>query len=595
MATENSASVSTQTDDDLNQADLAATEGFCAQASASSSSATCDEKPQSSKPCDLYDFELVETKGARTKAYRLQDFSFVEDTPDRSKQRSVAFSQDDQRQKTLEVLGDREGSKHEPTTIDIKATPLAACDDSFHPKLVIRQPNGVQDVFRGSAATEKISVPVYRATYGVDQAGGPAGAYLLEKYWPLSVPVQSYYFDVETCGVRDEDTPIDACHYQVDVYPSEQYTFKLKVPPFKKKVYERSKTRSVGKDGGVERKISETETRRDGATDGWSVSSKVGRDPNDRTVSMSRTLTHKDGSVHSYEETTGQKGGDLYHAESKTTKAGDKVTKETDATDQEGGPAITESSEPPVDKVTFELNINGIASDSTVAINQILNTLKYIDYSFKQVLNLIKRAPQLGFKFTTDVSFFSGEVAFTWGYKEHTDHQVFFAWGAAIDVQLWAGSVTVSFGVSGSVVEGVIEGSIGGTIGAYGKVQRDAPTQPLMPSEGAIGVTGSVKFKAEGRAVAGVSYWKFEYAAGVEAAFTAKVGLKVDRKLGLHIETTGGFAKTILYLREIEGTGDEEKTPYTLFNEAKLWDTTFPKGTEADPADDPKFKDMVKA
>jgi hypothetical protein len=539
------------------------------------------------QPCDIADADVAEVAGSKGKSYLYSEGAWHEEKPLYEKQRKVSINGQVSGAPVgdrLEVIADEPGGTS-PTKIQVILALVATHDSSSHPMVSV---NGSDtSIFWAGTKAEESEFYVYRKRYGADVPGGAMGKFLLDKYWPLNVEPNTYNVNINACGIRDEGPAIGSHTFQVVAYPCDQYTLRLKVPPFKETTHELAGTLSLSKDGAMlVKSTSQTDYEKtlDGRQRSRTTESSRALDPLQlSTESKSTSKTDSQGYTYTESETTGiQQGDPNYYELTHSLQHGDRKLVEHISSLEEPKP-VTLFSEPPVmGMVEFEFRRNGTVDDTAIEISKILNALKYYEHTFKKIMNFIRDlTPQVGWKFTLDVSFFSGELALGWGYREHTDHQVFFAWSADVNLTVVSANVALSFGVSLSeFLVAELKGTISGSVEINRAIKRDAPGQSLLPTGASEGVKGEITGDLNGHAAAGIGWLRIERKAGINCGFVVEASVAIEQERGLYIAAKIEF-KPLQFYTIIKNIDEPDEAKYYKLTDKKtIFDGSFPEAKE---------------
>lgn len=560
----------------LSTADSLAKQSFNQNKSVDSTNQECSQIVNRDIPCDIRDAVIAEIPGGHAKSFKRSNDTWVEDTPVFGKQRKISIAGHSGAQITdqLHVLSDKPGGIS-PTQIEVIVAGFAYHSNAEHPLITIVGAGRTQQ-WKGK---EEVKHTVYRKP----SSDNAAKAYLLDKFWPLNVDANVYNINIETCGVREEGSVVGSHSFEVHVYPSDQYTLTLKIPPFKKTTHESTGEASVYKDGawGVVSTSKSTTERVGGHTTGRSEETAKAYDATAlATKTTTTTNTDSKGYTSVEQETTGVKNKDTnYYEITHSLQHGDKKLVETISSDEPAKPVKLFREPSTVSRVELELKRNGTVDDTTAEITKIIETLKYYEHTFKEIMNFIKNfAPQVGWKLTLDISFFSGELALGWGYREHTDNTVFFGWSASVDVKLVEASVELSFGFQATeALIAKVTGTISGSITLKRQVERNSPDQSLMPDKESTSAKGEVTGDLNGDASIGIGWLKVERKAGINCGFEVEGALCIDRNRGVYIEGKIGF-KPLQFYTLVKDIDKPERLKYFKLTDPKpIWEGSFPE------------------
>ncbi len=366
---------------------------------------------------------------------------------------------------------------------------------------------------------------------------------LFARFFTLHLDPARYRISVDSCGVRNSGTPVRSGHVDVLVYPYDQYTLTLTVPPIGRRSYSRS--RSTTRSGTTDT------TARTGAG-GVSTSESVERG-RDGSVTTDRSLT-----------------------------AGSRTYRETERTDDLGGgaslhtstPLMVEASDP--ERPSLEIKKNGAAEDVSANITAILRTLSSVERAVTAIRELLRNyVPQVGFRFEVSISFMQGSMAMSWGWKEHTNHQVYFAWVASITLWLFKIGMTLSFGISAGPATIRVLGEIndaGVQVTTTWDIRR--PGRPVLPPTATA--TGTLPLEVRGEAVLDLYVTRVSASAGIRSGFTVQGGTRLSSSLNVELFATINWTGLDAFVQtQAPGQGVEEDI-YHLIAANEIWSGAVP-------------------
>jgi hypothetical protein len=163
-----------------------------------------------------------------------------------------------------------------------------------------------------------------------------------------------------------------------------------------------------------------------------------------------------------------------------------------------------------------------------------------------------------------------------WGWKEHTDHRVFFAWSAEFALSLVECTAVISFGIQFGPALAKLEGKIEGAKAELKtKFDINTPDDPVRPD---VKTAISIPVVLQGRAAFDLLSLRFERAAGARTGFTGEGGarLSAQRKFQFYAEIK--WAGVDLFVLKRSPSRGEEQDVYHVWGEQPLYSGTFPKG-----------------
>jgi hypothetical protein len=435
--------------------------------------------------------------------------------------------------RTLEVIGGRSDQAATQIALNVAGGPGYQCGGK-HP-IVTVSGGGVAKQYAGIGAANAARFPVFRAPASVDSVQNETLRQILQRWWPFAFEPQIYDVDVDVCGIRPGGASgVGRQSLAVHVFPADTYALALKIPAYRQTKVSSSGSRNLKGDAKDDYSTSTTERGPGGEQrSGYAESFKSGNKSTEAAKSI--TYTNQQGEHITHTDGMRVQDGKIIDTSKLAGEQGDQTTTYSD--DPEDKP-IKLDQQPPSD-VELEIKHNGVRSESTAAITEVINTVKYWEHTFKEVWNFLRDwVPQVGWKFDLDISVFSGELAFEWGYKEYSDHRVYGAWSGSVGVDVLAVSVDVSFGVQMSkAAVAKLSGKASGKLRVDHKLSRTSPDSPWGPNEGSRGKSVEIDLDFGGVvAVGGPTWFRFERKAGFRSGFDAKAEFKIDRFKGFSIE-----------------------------------------------------------
>lgn len=431
------------------------------------------------------------------------------------------------------VIGSVTGMKSNRARKKVKVTSSMAegpCESATHPQIAV---SGGQNLleYKGPGKCASISFDVFRnegLTFS-EKVG-----FSLASVWPCRISPRVYPIVAETCGNRSSGKRVRGGTVNVEVFPCEQYAFSLKLPAFKKGGYKVESTRKY--DSEKKRYVTETSTESSSQSgygsnkQGTTTKSTETLDKEGRALENARSKTTGEKTITS--KTTYQADGGIENE--RTAKIGDT---DSELTEGKYGSKqwIVKGKSAPSDQIVFELSRAGSTESLGGDIVKLLNWLRYTHSELESLKDTIKNfMPQVGASFDFSFSFLEGSFGAAWGYKEHTDHRVFFAWEAEIAMKLMSATVSASFGFQmSSLLTAKLQLDITGEVTANIKRARSKPEQAMSGDGGTAGVKGSIDGKISGVAQAGIGWCR------VSREIGAKSGYEVGAEL---IVTEGELA-----------------------------------------------------
>ena len=413
--------------------------------------------------------------------------------------------------------------------------------------------------------------------------------FFLEKYWPFCWDKNPFTASVEVCGARNKGSvngSSSGSKLNVVVYPSDAFTMKLSIPPWRKTHSERAGAVTYQKDAGVVATTTTGKTQEDYRIgNGSSVSGTESgterslSNPSQLNLTSSKTITTDNTKLReSIETKEGVKGGKVLISEEIKLQERDVVLTFEEDTDEGKKPIVL--SKEPTTGIDFEITRNGQALETAVKVRELLNTVKYLEYNIKQVFNSIKDfVPQVGWKMGLDISLFSGTLEGSWSYKEHTDHRVFMYYAIEAKLKIVEVGLDLSFGISvmGGSIQAVLIGKLEGAVEFVSNVERDSP-DTQAPDKSKTGFNGSIDGSLSGQAALGYGWFKIERKAGISFGVEIFGGLKIEEKEGFYLEGNGKFKPIKFFAYCDDGINGKSGKEYILTEEKDLFSGRFPEG-----------------
>lgn len=299
------------------------------------------------------------------------------------------------------------------------------CSQESHPHLVVIDPAGRNTTLRGGKSH---SIQVFRKSRGTDE--NRFSSFI--DIWPVRWGFQDYRISAWVCGVRKGGPAVRSQHTAIRVYPSDQWQLDIKAPSLFS--------------GSIKH-----------GTNTWDEANPTSKTTATATANLRHTVATAKGE-------RSVSGGRSSYTGSLESKAAGGTDGEIDT------------------RVKVELKRNG---DKVLGLDWILtaiNALKNIEATVKSITDAIKKfKPKVGWDFSFGIEVLAGSLKATWGFKEHLDRRVFFAYSVSVKLTLLKVSFSVAFGVDLTIkgygfianIEGKIEGSL--TVSA--DVERKTPDE----------------------------------------------------------------------------------------------------------------------
>lgn len=490
----------------------------------------CPVPAPGQRECDIREVVLSEIPGSLPTQYRLVNWRFQPDPRvDKPREISLAGVVGVPKGRVLEVLAGPPGAAAQ-TRISVTADRYAT-HDGIHPIIQVEGPG--EPTKQYSCVTQpSFTFPVY----AYPQPRG-AAEWIFERYFNFLRKPNRYLVSVESCGVRNAGSVVGSGQMEVLAYSADQYTLSLKIPALGRRSYSRSKTwKPSGPEQSEERVHRELDPKRP-----LSWREQPG------TVKTTRTVG-PDGEVTRTREAAGKV---FVYSLTEPTKI----------------------EEPEPDVPQIELKRNGQAEEITASLDAIVKAVHKFLKTQEKIRALLEYwIPQVGWKFEWDLSFFEGLIAMAWGWKEHTDHRVYFSLSAQFKLTLIRCSAILSFGVKVGALEARLEGGIEDAQASIDQtVELNRPDQKLLT----IKVPIDIPAKVAARAAAGIGWLKFEASIGIRTGINGEGGVRFGAHCELFAEVKWSGVKGFIITRGSPARGQHARE-YTLLPEAELWQGTFP-------------------
>jgi len=476
----------------LAQSKAAAAKNFCAQPPRKPEQA-CIDPVRKEPPCDLSKLQL-EVKKDKTNVLVIN----ADPSKEAKKQRTFtvvrAGTQESGQLSSGQVVEVVAGKKGDPvkTRVHVSVeTDLKYCSSRGHPMLECTEVGALSQPLR---STRKKEFQVWRVARPADNCESLSK--LIASWWVFDTAPNIFTVTASTCGHRPSGPITRKLSTVVHVYPDDQYSLLIKLPP--KNKAKRSTTQSAYVDDGLHletiRKVG-GETTRD-------------RKSPPRKSKKSTKGAPRDGSI---------------------AKA-----------------LLGTGAEKP--KFRLELKHNGQMVDSVAKFSEIIGAIVNLQRSISSILDTIKDLkPQVGWSFDVEMALFEGSLAASWGWREHSDQRAFLGYKIMAELTLIDASISVSFGIDVSFWVLQLTAKISGELGAEfylkGTAERTSPDKAL-PRGFALVIGGESYAKLEVAIVVLRPGW-------VEARGHVKTG--IDMVGGLRIKPKDGVYVDF----EVEWTGIE--------------------------------------
>lgn len=501
--------------DDFEQADSAAES--ISNSSINSSIRPCSANSrQSSTLCDIGTISIFSTPNARRR-YRVRNGRLVQERPSTSN-RELSIPENQARSYEMVAPRRHAGSNASFTIRVISAT--RSCSPSTHPLLQISGPGYPRSEHRGSNTLEQ-QVEVWRSSNIPSTPSHPISNFNIENYWTMHLDPNIWIIDVDSCGNLGSDSAISSSQVEIKAYPDDQYSFALTIPNFNSFNESHSQTRNSR--GSV------TESHASTAPDVHCGSREV------QTVS---TTTHADD-----------------------------------------GTELEVSSSPLSSALNFAFKCND-RELSTDSLRKIVTSLREIEQTLRDIRELIRDfVPQIGWKFDWEVSFFEGSMLFSWGWREHTDHRVFMAWSAGVNLKIIRIKLELSFGISlpNSTIEAKIEGSLEGDASINFSNRCNSPDRPFFPSSSSARVRSNIQAALTGKIGANMFSVRFEQSISVSSGIQVTAAFNVDRQQGPYLSTDIQWIGIVLNTRSLSLDLGNDGCEVVIMDGTELYTGRFPE------------------
>jgi len=461
----------------------------------------------STVPCDIDELVLVEIAATRVKKYHVHHGEFIEEPP--APKRGIRlFDVEKQWPKhpTLQVVGDRPGASS-PTNILASVSAFATCGPT-HASVVMFPPPGQSEISKTVPAGVQDVFTFEAARY---QSSNSAVGFF-ERFITWGIDPVSYMVSVTSCGNRLGAPANGGGGLTVEVYPADQYQLKVSIPAKGKVAYSRARTITSSDDPGEVN-----------ITDSSKLEGNIGGLSFERSDEFSTDdgLTLKDEMKYEPQE------------------------------------------------LTFEFNHNGQSGDDvSVNITKLLKMLESAKEAIKALKDFLHDwVPQAGFKFEFSLSFFAGDIALAWGYKEHTDWRVFYCLSGKFGLKIFSIDLSLSFGIQVPGLLVRIEGTVGGELVLESQFDFNTPDSPIAINEK---VELAIPAKVKGRAQAGIGWASVAVEVGVRTGFVTGASLTSDSNT-CKLKAEVKWAGIIAYLSTYDPNGGQKDEEVELAKERPIW------------------------
>ncbi len=352
--------------------------------------------------------------------------------------------------------------------------------DGTHPEMTLTQPPaiGAPVVVRGQTSHD------FKVTYtpGWFQARmkqatslGFGGA-IKQFFFP---PAAVYNLAIEACGVRTGGHKFLSLTHAIHVYPSDTFKIALSLPS-RRKVERTSSSMREGKERV--RETSVTDSRGYAATT-HTRGEELRTGPGGTSYTAKESYANRhDGIDHS--RTLSEKGGGL-----------------TDTEEYKAGKKVDQAHVSTAKSIEISHNNNDITKSFKVA--EFIEFIADIRAKVMDVIEFIqaigKKAPQVGWSFTSSLELFAGSLEYSWSYKEWKDHTVYRYWKIEAALTVISLKLDLAFGVSLLKAKAQVYGVLSGELKVSASKEANPDAVGLMASVsvalspgGEIGVRGAL-------------------------------------------------------------------------------------------------------
>lgn len=486
----------------------------------------------------------------------------------------------------LEILSDYQSTRNPPekiASLAIITTPFGSCPQTRHIHITMRplSPVDRDDAHQWTNECPD-DVEVYsRSTFG--DFGGVGG--WLAPFWNFSKEIKDIEISADSCGVRKQGKPKRKLSCLLRVYRNDEHSLTFNIPS----IEEFTRERSVSFD---KTKTKDSETRRH-LGDKVSEQSRetnrnIGKGIDEvKTTTGARDPNHSNN-YHTQTFEQGVRNGDfsMSRTATRTTstgiagvgRGGENISyKESSKGNEE---LIFNIVEPEL-KIGVSLKRNGKEVDFTKNINELINLRTKLIKAFNDIDAWI---PDIGWKVTTNLSIFTGEITGSWGNRFPKDAKVIERlvyvepyFDLDFKLKILSYNLAMSFGVEfkspevlkwvGASVHVILQatGSISGEVAVNQKVESRT-FEPI-----ALTSNSTVNILAQGTVT--VNDTTFEGKGGVTGGIQFDGKLTVSLRDSPTIEGEFYFVETYVYATFIDERGETKPKRFKqkIYEKKNIW------------------------
>lgn len=421
----------------------------------------------------------------------------------------------------IQLVAGEDERRADTLEVELSGGPGYGCGKS-HPTITLTDRDSGEIVKQEQGAT-KLSQPLTSKKLELPALAHMSPGAIIAYFYFSPKTTKRYVLEVASCGVLADQSPgFRKLSRQVDVFSSDKYKFSLSIPTLANREY---------KAGPLNAKPPPPNAQPDEDYDdglGWDEGLK-------------------DGSDWFEENEAGEAPVNVPIAET-----GAKV----------------------------KLTRNSEDIKATAKLGEIVQAFVNIQNEIQSVMNFIKDfQPQVGWKFTFNIGFFTGDLAFEWAAKEAKDHSVFRWWKFEAGLSLVTIELEASFGVDFRVWWARMTVLFSGKVSGEAKLNASCeatPDEPEWSTTLVVEIKGELSIKGALGADWVAAEGKLELGFPFEA--TPKIdqdeGLEIDWKLefnGLTADLTGS----------IKFAGSFSRS-WDIMDKRTLGEGSFPSGTQQD-------------
>jgi len=512
---------------------------------AGGASSRCEPPSPPAKQCDLDDLILNSVPINRQQEYKRFGGKWVAQ-PFNPGTRAISLQGLDRSapaQMQLEVVGDRPGVSA-ATRIRTMVHPFAA-HDSSHVLVTVTRPNEV-DLVKACPSNTVFEFPVYRSWLDTEKMSGcdkaKAGAKsLFQRYWSCSIEPARYVVTAQSCGLRNCGDPVTGGSLDVLVYPYDQYSITLTIPPLRRRAYSKAVAR-------MPNAITTAKTEEGSDANGRFKSLQVVSNNNDGSVKEIRNHTSDDLTIKNKTRTT-------------TLEDGSELTT-TDFSEEDRERELP----------TLEFKKNGATEDlgggDLIGFIDAMRTVEKRAAFWEELVR--KYTPQVGFKFDVSLSFMQGAFSLAWGWKEYKDWRAYFAYSAAIRLWLFRIGLSLSFGISAGPTTIKVSGEIKDG-GVYVESQwnvKDPDHHHLPATAKAKGV---IPIEIKGDAAIDIHVARASATAGLRSGFYVEGGTRLNSSSALELYADIAFTGVDAFVQTQKPGGGLKERMVHLIDPKTIW------------------------